>query len=75
MSKKFSDLYLMKTQISFDMQKNFKSILMKIQISFVVVLLKKKNVFSNLLQILKFKEEPNLKPRHVNQLVNKKLKM
>ena len=48
---------------------------MKIQISFVVVLLKKKNVFSNLLQILKFKEEPNLKPRHFNQLVNKKLKM
>ena len=47
--------------------------LMKIQICFVVVL--KENVFRSLLQILKFKEESNLKLRHVNQLLNNELNM
>ena len=32
-----------------------------------------KNVFSSLLQISKFKEESNLKLRHVNQLLKIKL--
>ena len=63
----------MKIQISFYSEKNFISVFnenkdqflfkkMKIQISFVVVLfIKKKNVFSDLLQVLKFKGELNLK--------------
>ena len=43
---------------------------MKIKISFyIVVLLSFKNVFSSLLQISKFKEESNLKLRHVSQLL------
>ena len=50
--------------------------LMKIHINFVVVVVFfffNINVFSNLLQILKFKVELNLK--HVNQLLNNKLNM
>ena len=43
---------------------------MKIKISFyIVVLFSFKNFFSSLLQISKFKEESNLKLRHVNQLL------
>ena len=67
-SKKILYLYLMKIKISFYFKK------MKIQISFVVVLfIKKKNVFSDLLQVLKFKGELN--PKRVNQLLNNKLNM
>ena len=66
----------MKIQISFYSEKISNLYLMKIHINFVVVVVFfffNINVFSNLLQILKFKVELNLK--HVNQLLNNKLNM
>ena len=60
----------MKIQINFVCRKNFKSIFNENKDQFyIVVLLSFKNVFSSLLQISKFKEESNLKLRHVNQLL------
>ena len=59
-SEKISDLYLMKIQTSFQSR--------KFSDMFFVFFI---NVFSNLLQILKFKGELNLKC--VNKLLNDKL--
>ena len=77
-SEKISNLYLMKIHISFYMQKNFRSVFNENTNLFLLLFfLKKKkiNAFSSLLQILKFKKELNLKPKHVNQLLNNKLNM
>ena len=77
-SEKISNLYLMKIHISFYMQKNFRSVFNENTNLFLLLfffLKKIINAFSSLLQILKFKKELNLKPKHVNQLLNNKLNM
>ena len=76
-SEKISDLYLMKIQTSFLFRKNFRYVFNentdKCCCCCCLFFFFNINVFSNLLQILKFKVELNLK--HVNQLLNNKLNM
>ena len=72
MQKNFRSIFNENTDLFFYMQQNFRSAFNE---NTNMIFFSLKTVFSSLLQISKFKEESNLKLRHVNQILKIKLSM